>query len=579
MVKVIIVKDKVGISSMLEALKEEPILACDVETTGLNIFKDALEGIGIGTSKLQYYLILNEGLKTSYIKRAFKDLFKGKEIILHNAKFDLKVFEVNKLPWPEKIHDTMIMSWLVDENVSHGLKPLTKSILGREVTKWDEVDQKISLFRGQDDIEKDMAEYCAADVKNTFDLFVYFKPRVEELGLWNEYIKVELKTVLILAWMELAGVEINVPLAEKKLKKAEKVLAKLSINMREMAGKPDMNVGSPKQLEQYLFNEKHYPPIKMTPSGNRSTDDGVLNELVKLKGLGKNDFIPMLLEYRGLRKLVDTYFKVLINDVDEERVVHTTFLQHGTRTGRLSSTNPNLQNIPRRDDEWNVRELFIPRKGYKFIIADYSQAELRMLAHLSQDDNMMKVFRAGGDIHAKTMELTGLDRKSAKSINFGIVYGIGPRSLGEALGKSEREGKDYIERFLLGYPQVAGFIKRVQQNALTKGYVTMISKRRRRFYEMRDSKFFNSIQRQAINTMVQGSAADLMKVAMIRLDRVLEPLKAKQLIQIHDEIIVEGPEDNIEEVRRVVQEAMEGALKLHVPLVADATISDCWVKG
>jgi DNA polymerase-1 len=254
-------------------------------------------------------------------------------------------------------------------------------------------------------------------------------------------------------------------------------------------------------------------------------------------------------------------------------------MQHGTRTGRLSSNDPNLQNIPTRHDEWNVREAFIPRPGYKFIIADYSQIELRMLAHFSQDAHMVDTFVKGGDIHAKTMELTGITvRRIAKNVNFGMVYGVGPRTLSQLIGTKEEEARQYIDRFFRGYPQIRAFINRVQQQTFRTGYVEMITGRRRHFHEYKDNRWFNTIARQAINTKIQGSAADLIKIAMIKLKPVLQEHDAHMLVQIHDEIIVETPEDKIEEVKVIVHDVMVNALKLRVPVEIGMAVGDRWIK-
>jgi len=219
------------------------------------------------------------------------------------------------------------------------------------------------------------------------------------------------------------------------------------------------------------------------------------------------------------------------------------------------------------------------REGYSLLQADYGQIELRILAHLSGDENMIEVFKNGGDIHTKTMELLKIkERRISKNVNFGIVYGVGPRTLAEMLGVKEEEARSYIQGFLDGYPQVKSYIRRIQNKALQDGFITMISGRKRRFHEYRDSRWLSAIARQAVNTSIQGSSSDLIKIAMIRLESLLQKLDAHLLLQIHDEVIVECKKENIEEVKKIIKETMENALKLRVPLVVNITENERWVK-
>ncbi len=579
MVNFKIVQSLKEIQKMVKFLSSKSLVACDVESSDLNIKKLELEGIGIGTSDIQYYIPVPNKIKDKEIIRAMNKILSSCEVIFHNAKFDLKVLKKYGTEWPEKIHDTMILSWLEDENRSHGLKPLTKEFLGREVKKWVDIDRSPSLFRDENDIIEELGEYCAEDVKNTYDLFEIFYPLVEEQNLLLDYNKIEKKIIKVLANMEYRGVMLDMDWLSQKKDEAEIILRDLKEQIIEVTGVPDMNINSPKQLEEFLFDKMGYEPIKTTPSGKRSTDGETLNTIVKKNKLGDDSAVALMLKFRDLEKVYSTYFVSLLELGESDGIIHTTFMQHGTRTGRLSSNTPNLQNIPSRDDQWNVRQAFIPRKGYRFIIADYSQIELRMLAHFSKDKSMMEVFNNDGDIHAKTMELTGTDRKTAKGINFGLIYGMGPRTLAHNLEIKEKEAVLYIERFFKGYPSVRKFIFSIQNRTLREGFVTMITGRKRRFHEYKDSKWFNSIARQAINTKVQGSAADLIKIAMIKLAIALHDVDAYQLIQIHDEIIVEANIKVFDEVKEIVRGCMETAIKLDIPLKVGIEEGDHWIKG
>ncbi len=573
-----------------KTLKTVSIIALDLEASELNVKTAKLEGIGFGTGTEQFFIPYPNELTYEQVVEFLKDLFASRSVIFHNAKYDLKLLIANKLPTPKLIQDTMIMSWLVDEESQHGLKPLAKLILGKEPKKWLELDRTISLFRTEEDIMQELAEYCCEDVENTFKLYEHFLPLLVKDELMIDYERIELKLIPVLVKMELRGIKIDVSWLNQRAKEAEVVLKGLEEKIKEKlddlvktgkAKKFDvrgLNIRSPMQLEHILFEVLQYAVVKVTDKGKKSTDSETLELLVAKYKLTDEDVVPMLVKYRDLDKIYGTYLTALAEQAGLENVIHANFMQHGTRTGRLASNDPNLQNIPTRSDEWNVRSAFIPREGYKFLIADYSQIELRMLAHFSRDENMTNTFLEGGDIHAKTMELTGTNRHVAKGINFGLVYGMGPRTLAHTLKIKEEDAKKYIDRFFNGYPMVRHFIERVQQSAFKYGYVEMITGRRRRFIETRDQKWYGTIQRQSINTKIQGSAADLMKIAMIKLDTALKEFGAYQLVQIHDEIIVETPVDKIEETRKKIVEIMESALTLRVPIVANIVESERWVK-
>jgi DNA polymerase-1 len=287
----------------------------------------------------------------------------------------------------------------------------------------------------------------------------------------------------------------------------------------------------------------------------------------------------LIIKFRDLDKINGTYFESLAVQAGTENTIHTSFLQHGSRTGRISSKEPNLMNQPTRHDEWDVRYAFMAREGYTLIMADYSQMELRVVAHFSQDPIMLETFNNNGDIHAETMKATGATRLQSKAINFGLIYGLGPRTLAKNLDISEDTAKKYIHRFFTKYSTLRWFIDQTQQKALKIGYVSMITGRRRRFAEYQDNRWYNSIARMAINTKIQGSAADVIKVAMIRLQPLLTKLGAHQLIQVHDELIIECPDDKLEEVQEVIKDTMTHALKLKVPLAVGMSTNKRWMKG
>lgn len=591
-----VVRNLDDLKLLYETLKPLKMIGCDVETTDLALDKMELLGIGIGSNTKVFYVPWNyPGLKNEDIVKVLNVILK-KPTIFHNAKFDVKVLEKFGFRVPKDIHDSMIMSWLCDEATNNGLKFLAKTILNKEdVVEFKQVEKKIKdwvkkkndpqLSLDQDIVDEDLIDevghYCMDDVRNTCDLYVIFKKQLVEEGIWDAYMKLEKPMVMVLNRMESKGVRIDKEWLIKKRDEAEAMLNKLKADMYAVIGKTEeeFNFSSPKQLEVLLFDELKYKVLKTTPAGKRSTDNEVLNDLAKQHKLTETDFVPMLLKFREFDKLYRTYLIGLLDQADQDSVIHGSFLQHGTRTGRLSSREPNLQNIPARHDEWDIRQAFIPREGCSFIVADYSQIELRVLAHFSQDEKMCEAFRADFDIHAKTMEVTGItERRVAKAINFGLIYGMGPGALAHGLGISKTEAEDYIARFFAGYPKVQPFIKSVQYYVSKHGYIPMLTGRRRRFFEEQARRWFSEINRQSINTKIQGSAADIMKIAMLKLDQELPKYNSQQLIQVHDEIIVEAPTERLEEVSEVVRSTMEGAVTLSVPLKVGLQTGTYWVK-
>lgn len=571
----------------LVQLDSSTIIACDLEADSLDTSKAEIEGIGYGTDELRFYIPFPHKFSDVDIQAFLTRLF-DRDVVFHNAKYDMKLLEAKGLPIPKSFHDTMIMSWLIDENRQHGLKTLAKEILGKNPKKYKDVKREQDLFTSEQDLIREMAEYCCDDIANTYLLFKEFYPQLEKENVKIAYERVELKLIPVLMKMEARGIRVDVSWLQDRQHKAEaelrelekKILKKLKEYLSENERHNRMfNIRSPKQIEEILFDILGYKATKETKSGKKSTDNESLQEIIKKNKLKEDDIVPMLLKFRDLDKVNGTYFVALAEQAGLENVIRANFLQHGTRTGRLASNGPNLQNIPARHDEWNVRTAFIPRDGYKFLIADYSQVELRMLAHFSQDQHMLDTFLSDGDIHGKTMELLNItERRIAKNVNFGIVYGVGPRTLGQLIQRPEAESKKYIDSFLRGYPKVRQFIYRVQQTTFRTGYVETITGRRRHFHEFQDRRWYGNIARQSVNTKIQGSAADLIKIAMIKLHYALKDLDAHLLVQIHDEVIVETPEDKIEEVKAIIKDTMEHALQLRVPLRTSMAVGDRWIK-
>lgn len=578
-----IVKDASEVEAMTGYLtsNSEKLIALDTETNGLDLSNMKLEGIGLGNKDKQFYIPEIHFMEKE-IKESFQEIFKHNRVIFHNAKFDLQVLKLFDLPIPSKIHDTLILSWLFDENSAHDLKTLTRLYLSREVEHWENIDRTVSLLRPKEEIIHDLGIYCCSDVVNTYDLLSIFLPKIKRLGILKAYEHIELPIIRVLADMELRGVRVDLKWLVQKETEIAQALKEYKRDLQESVSEhvySNFNFNSPQQLSTLLFEKLGYVTTKKSPTGKYSTDKESLNEIIKTHELTEKDFVPLLLNFRELEKLHTTYFKALLDKSDKNGIIHTNFLQHGTVTGRFSSRSPNLQNIPSRSDLWDVRRVFIPREGYKFLISDYSQMELRVLAHFSKDENMVKTFKNGGDIHTKTMELTGADRGTAKGLNFGLLYGMGSRTLAKTLDITIQEAKAYKAKFFQGYPLVGPFIQRMQNFASKNGYIQTICGRRRNFGKMVENKWFNTITRKAVNSKVQGSAGDIMKLAMIKLYKFLKPLDAHILIQIHDEVIVEVPVEKVDMIGEKVVEIMENVVELNVPLKASLKIGDYWIKG
>jgi DNA polymerase-1 len=551
------------------------LMALDTETTSLNPREAEMEGIGWGDGKKQYYVDWASCDFKEDFKKKLSEVFKTNTVIFHNAKFDIKILKsVLNIDYPEKIHDTMIMSYLLNENRGHGLKDLTKTLLRRKVVEYDDVAKTPNLFQTEEMIKDDMANYCCADVKNTFDLYTKFSPLIREEEISLCYEKIEIPLIKVLADMELRGVKINLELLQNLENKAEAILLEKESLIKELVGSQSMNVRSSKQLRDLIFDKLGVKPVIFTPGGEPSTDNESLKLLAK-----SNSAVKAILDFREFDKLNGTYL-IGLKEKAEKGILYTDFLQHRTRSGRLASANPNLQNIPARSDEFNIRDAFIPRPGYKLIVADYSQIELRIVAHYSQEDSMMKTFREGGDIHQLTADMVGCTRKHAKAINFGLIYGLSAMSLAKDLEVSQEQAETYMNTFFSKYSKLKQYINSVQTRGLFDGYITTLSGRRRRFkvYRGMDRGDLESTKRKLINTRIQGGAADLMKIAMVRMSKALRKYDAYMLMQIHDEIVVEAKESQIAEISQVIKDSMEKAVSFSIPIPVELTVADCWKK-
>ena len=478
------------------------------------------------------------------------------------------------------------------KKVTHDSKPLMRRLMEKDLPADGFIfDTAVAAYlldatRGKYELSQITSDYLheeSEDVSAVEALYPILREKLREQGTEKLYDEIEFPLCYVLARMEADGVAVD----REALQSFGEMLTKRISDCEEIiygyAG-GEFNINSPKQLGEVLFEKLGLPPVKKTKSGY-STNADVLE---KLKN--KHPIIPAIMDYRMMTKLNSTYAEGLQKVIAEDGRIHSTFQNLVTATGRLSSTDPNLQNIPVRTELGSeIRKMFVPREGWVLVDADYSQIELRVLAHIADDKNMQEAFRSGADFHSVTAsqvfgvpvdQVTPLMRRNAKAVNFGIVYGISEFSLAQDIGVTRREAKEYIDSYLSKYHGVRDYMHNIVETARTQGYVSTIFGRRRLIPEIKSSNFNvrSGAERIALNTPVQGSAADIIKLAMVRVFRALqkEDLQAKLILQVHDELIVECPSFEAPQVMEIVTREMQEVLELKVPLIAEAKIGESW---
>jgi DNA polymerase-1 len=505
-----------------------------------------------------------------------------------NAKYDVLALRNGGIKLRGLDFDTMIASYVLDPGRrTHGLDLLALEFLGHKMTSFEELCGKGNQFVPFDQVPIECArDYSCEDADLTWQLRAIFEPQLEALQLATLFRDVEMPLVEVLAEMEWHGITINVEWFASLKERFERERKRVEQEIYAEAGE-EFNINSNPQLREILFDRKQLPVLKKTATG-ASTDASVLQQLAD----DGHQLPVLLMEYRELAKLESTYIDALPRYVHPRTArVHTSFSQTVAATGRLSSNEPNLQNIPiRRELGRDIRRGFVPRDDWTLVAADYSQIELRLLAHLSDDPAFVQAFRSGGDIHRQTAALifdvaledvTKEMRGRAKTINFATIYGQGPHALSRQLKVSHAEAKEFIERYFVRFHRVREYLDSMVEYAREHGYVQTIFNRRRYIPELRDRNFNIRAfgERTAANSPIQGSAADLIKVAMIRIHRALleRGLHAAMLLQVHDELVFEVPSEELEVVQQLVKYEMEHAADLSVPLIVDLGIGKNWL--
>ena len=588
--KATLITSEKELNAVLSTLNEDTFIAFDTETTGLDYEKDKLVGFSFCVNEQEayyvpfahFYLGVPEQISEEVAKSAMRKIFKS-NVIGHNIKFDLHF--VSRFLGEDTLEvyaDSMILAWLINPESALSLDKLSDKLLGHDMVAFKDTVKKGETFAGVE--LEDACGYAAEDAFITLKLFNLF---LQKLSLQNaehlikEAIEVEFPFIQTLLKMEKEGIALDGSFLEAFKVEVQSTISELTKSIHELAGS-EFNINSTKQLGVILFETLGLPVGKKTKTGY-STDEKVLSGLKE-----KHEIVPKLLEYREVYKLFSTYIEPLLklSKEDKESRIHTSFVQTGTATGRLSSKNPNLQNIPARSKlGLKIREAFVAPEGKKLIGIDYSQIELRLLAHYSQDSVLVDAFNHDKDIHLQTaIALFGEEeapskRSVAKTVNFGLLYGMGPKKLSDTLGITTKEAKEIIEKYFASFPTVRQYFRKIVDDSKEFGYVETLLRRRRYFdYENATPMFRAAYERESVNSVFQGSASDLIKLSMNEIHETInkENLNAKMLLQIHDELIFEVNADEAEVLGERFREIMEGVMSLNIPLKASMNIGNHW---
>ena len=571
------------------------ILSLDTETTSTNAIEAELVGLSFSVEEHEafYVPVPSEREEAEKVVAIFKPIYENERILKvgQNIKYDIEVLRHYGVEVRGRMFDTMIAHYLLQPELRHNMDYMAEVYLNYKTIHIEElIGPKGKQQANMRDLPPgEIYEYAAEDADITLRLKNVLEPKLKEVNAERLFWDIEMPLVNVLADMELTGVRLDTKALQETSQGLGKRLEELEQRIYRQAGH-SFNIASPKQVGDVLFDEmKLVEKPRKTKKGQFVTSEEVLQQL-----RGKAPIVADILDYRGLRKLLSTYIEALPKLVNPKTGhIHTSFNQTITATGRLSSSDPNLQNIPVRDDDGKeIRRCFIPEEGCLFFSADYSQIELRIMAHLSGDENMIASFNGGHDIHAATAariwhkrieEVTADERKKAKQANFGIIYGITTFGLAQRMNISNNEAKSLIDGYFATFPKVHEFMEKAKESARQRGYAETLYHRRRYLPDInsQNATVRGFAERNAINAPIQGSEADIIKVAMIRIhDRFRrEGIRSKMILQVHDELNFSVLPEEKELVERVVIEEMQGACQLSVPLTADAGWGNNWLEA
>ena len=590
-----LIENETDARKILDFFLTKEILSLDTETTSTNPIDAELVGLSFSVEEKKAFYVAVPGNReeAQKIVNIFKPLYENPEILKigQNLKYDLEVLHNYGVSLAGPMFDTMIAHYLIQPELRHNMDYMAETLLHYRTIHIEElIGERGRTQRNMRDLKPaEVYEYAAEDADITLRLYNVLLPKLKECGAEQLFYEIEMPLMPVLAEMELNGIRIDTDSLAETSSILTSRMRQLETQIYEAAGE-EFNIASPKQVGEILFGKmKIVDKPKKTKTGQYVTSEEVLQQLRH-----KNPIVDDILAHRGLKKLLGTYVDALPKLINRRTGhIHTSFNQAVTSTGRLSSSDPNLQNIPvRGEDGKEIRRCFIPEEGCLFFSADYSQIELRVMAHLSGDENMAEAFRLGHDIHAATAakiykediaDVTRDQRTKAKRANFGIIYGITVFGLAERLDISRAEAAQLIDGYFASFPKVAQYMEQSKETARAKGYAETFFHRRRYLPDINshNATVRNFAERNAINAPIQGSAADIIKIAMVRISRRFkaEGIKSKMILQVHDELNFSVIPEEKEKVQRIVLEEMQNAYPLNVPLVADCGWGANWLEA
>lgn len=580
---------------LCDFLRTNKILSLDTETSSTSPMEAELVGLSFSVKEKEafYVAIPKDREEALQYVNIFKPLYEDPEILKvgQNIKYDYVVLRNYGVDIQGKMFDTMLAHYLIQPELRHNMDYMAETLLHYQTMHIEElIGPKGKGQKNMRDLSpEEIYEYAAEDADITLRLKNMLEPQLKEVGAESLFWDIEMPLVKVLADMELNGVLLDTESLNEIERTFTERMQQYERHAFELAGE-EFNIGSPKQVGEILFGKmKIVDKPKKTKTGQFVTSEEVLLQLKD-----KAPIVEDILNYRGMKKLLGTYVEALPKLINPRTGhIHTSFNQAVTATGRLSSSDPNLQNIPVRDDDGKeIRKCFIPEPGCKFFSADYSQIELRIMAHLSCDENMMEAFREGFDIHRATAskiwkeamdDVTDSQRKQAKQANFGIIYGITTYGLAQRMGIENGEARQLIDDYFTTFPKVKEYMEKAKEIARERGYAETLFGRRRYLPDInsKNGTVRGFAERNAINAPIQGSEADIIKLAMIRIWKRFkkEGIRSRMILQVHDELNFSVYPDEAEKVEKIVLEEMQGAYPLHVPLIAEAGWGDNWLEA
>ena len=590
-----LIKDKEKARQLCERLMQSPFISLDTETNSTKAIDAELVGLSFSVKEHEAFYVAISPVReeAQEMVNIFKPLYENTDTLKigQNIKYDYEVLRNYGIDIQGKMFDTMLAHYVWHPELRHNMDYMAETLLGYQTVHIEElIGQKGKNQKNMRDLTpEDVYEYAAEDADITLQLKNVLEKKLDEVNARKLFEEIEMPLVKVLADMEINGVRLDTD----QLKETQKVFTdrmnQYERHAFEEAGQ-EFNISSPRQVGDILFGKMQLvEKPKKTKTGQYVTSEEVLQQLS-----GKAPIVDDILNYRGMKKLLGTYVEALPKLIDEkDQHIHTSFNQAITATGRLSSSDPNLQNIPVRDDDGKeIRKCFIPDEGCKWFSADYSQIELRIMAHLSGDENMIEAFREGFDIHRATAskiwkesieDVSDAQRKKAKQANFGIIYGITAFGLAQRMDISNKEAKQLIDDYFETFPKVYQYMEQAKESAREKGYAETMFGRRRYLPDIKSGN--NTVrgfaERNAINAPIQGSEADIIKIAMLRIWQRFkdENLRSKMILQVHDELNFSVYPDEENKVKEIVVQEMENAVNLSVPLTADSGLGDNWLEA